>query len=81
MEKACVVNDYNIQSKGVPKVNDFFTTSKTGLVEETKDTRRNLTTTQPTISMDLTWMILGDFKLYYSVVEDLKNMKENIIVF
>jgi hypothetical protein len=31
--------------------------------------------------MDLTQMILGDLKLGYSVVEDLKKMKENIAVF
>ena len=47
----------------------------------TKDTRRNSTTSQPTTNMDLTHMILGDFKLDYSVVEDLKKMKENITVF
>lgn len=43
--------------------------------------RRNSTTSQPTTSMDLTQMILGDLKLDYSVVEDLKKMKANIIVF
>jgi hypothetical protein len=43
--------------------------------------RRNSTTSQPTISMDLTHMILGYLKLDYSVVEDLKKMKENITVF
>jgi hypothetical protein len=31
--------------------------------------------------MDLTQMIIGDFKLDYSVVEDLQNMKGNITVF
>ena len=31
--------------------------------------------------MDLTQMILGDFKLDYDVVEDLKKMKVNIMVF
>ena len=31
--------------------------------------------------MDLTQMILGDLKLDYSVVEDLKKMNSNIIVF
>ena len=31
--------------------------------------------------MDLTQKILGDLKLDYDVVEDLKRMKENIIVF
>jgi hypothetical protein len=43
--------------------------------------RRNLTTSQPTTSMDLRHMTLGYLKLYYSVVEDLKKMKENITVF
>ena len=28
MEEACVGNDYNIQSKGAPKINDFPSTSK-----------------------------------------------------
>ena len=31
--------------------------------------------------MDLTQKILGDLKLQYDVVEDLKKMKANIIVF
>ena len=31
--------------------------------------------------MDLTQLILGDLKLDYSVMEDLKKMKANIIVF
>ena len=31
--------------------------------------------------MDLTQMILGDLKLDYSVVEDLKKINANIIVF
>ena len=31
--------------------------------------------------MDLTQMILGDLKLDYSVVEDLKKMNANITVF
>ena len=29
MEEACVGNDYNIRSKGAPKINDFPSTSKT----------------------------------------------------
>lgn len=43
--------------------------------------RRNSLASQSTTSMDLTLMILGDFKLDYSVVEDLKKMNANIIVF
>jgi hypothetical protein len=43
--------------------------------------RRNSLTSQPTTNMDLTQKVLGDLKLDYSVVEDLKKMKENIIVF
>ena len=31
--------------------------------------------------MDLTQKTLGDLKLNYNVVEDLKKMKENITVF
>ena len=74
-------NNYNLQSKGAPKINDFPSTSKSGSLEQTKDTRRNSTTAQPTISMDLTQMILGDLKLDYDAMEYLKKMKENIRVF
>ena len=66
---------------GVHLKYDFPSTSKIGSLEKTKDMRRNSTTSQPTTSMDLTQMILGDLKLDYSVVEDLKKMKANIIVF
>ena len=52
-----------------------------GSLEKTRDTRRNSTNSQPTTSMDLTQMILGHLKLDYSVVEDLKMMKENITMF
>ena len=34
-----------------------------------------------TISLDLTQNILGDLKLYYDVVEDLKKIKSNITIF
>ena len=87
MEEACVGNDYNIQSKGAPKTNDSpYTSNMTTIYIEissaqTKDTRRNPTTTQPTTSMDLTQNILGDSKLDYDVVEELNKMKENITVF
>ena len=54
MEEAFVGNDYNIQSKGAHKINDFPSTLKSGSLENTKDTRRNSTTSQPTTSMDLT---------------------------
>ena len=73
-------NNYNLRSKGAPKINDFPSTLKTTTtsveisLEQTKDTRRNPTTAQPTTSMDLTQMILGDLKLDYSVVEDLKKI-------
>ena len=30
MEEACVGNDYNLRSKGAPKINDFTSTSKNG---------------------------------------------------
>ena len=43
--------------------------------------RRNSTTSQSTTNMDLTQMILGDLKLDYSVVEDLKKMNSNITMF
>ena len=81
MEEACVGNSYNIRSKDAPKINEFPSTSKSKSLENIKDMRRNSTTSQPTTSMDLTQMILGDLKLDYSVVEDLKKMKANITMF
>ena len=54
MEEACVGNDYNIQSKDAPKINDFPSTSKLESLEKFKDMRRNSTTSQSTTSMDLT---------------------------
>jgi hypothetical protein len=78
MEEACVGNDYNLWTKGAPKINNYPSISKTRSLEQTKDTRRNPTTAQPTTSMDLRKKILGDFKLDYDVVEDLKKMKANI---
>ena len=81
MEESCMGNDYNIRRRNTPTTIYFPSTLKVGSSEHTKDTRRNSTTSQPTTSMDLTHMILGDVKLDYSVVEDLKKMKANIIVF
>ena len=54
IEEACVGNNYNLQSKDAPKINDFPSTSKIGSLEQTKDMRRNSSTSQPTTSMDLT---------------------------
>ena len=79
MEEACVGNNYNFQSKGAPKTNDSPSTLK--MSTKNTPTGKNPTTAQPTTSMDLTQKILGDLKLDYDVVEDLKKMKENIIVF
>ena len=81
MEEVWVGNDYNLRSKGAPKINDFPSTSKIGSLEQTEDTRRNSTTFQPTTSMDLKQTILGHLKLNYSVVEDLKKMNANNTVF
>ena len=81
MEEVRVENDYNIRSEGAPQINDFPFTSKSKSLENIKDKRRNSITSQSTTNMDITQMILGDLKLDYSVVEDLKKMKENIIVF
>ena len=75
MEEAYVGNDYNIRSEDAPRINDSLSTSKSESLENIKDTRRNSTTSQPTTSMDLTQMILGDLKLDYGVVENLKKMK------
>ena len=81
MEEACVGNDYNIWSMDAPQINDSPSTSNLESLENIKDMRRNSLTSQSTTSMDLTQMILGDLKLDYSVVEDLKKMKANITVF
>ena len=80
MEEACAGNNYNLRSKGAPKTKDFPFTLKTGSLEQTKDTRRNPTTAQPTTRMDLTQQISSDLKLEYDLVEYLKKMKENITV-
>ena len=50
-------------------------------LENIKDIRRNSLASQSTTNMDLTQMILGDLKLDYSVVEDLKKMNAKITVF
>ena len=81
MEESCVGNAYNIQSEGAPKINYFPSTLKSESLEIIKDKRMNSITSQSTTNMDLTQMILGDLKLDYSVVEDLRKMKANITVF
>ena len=50
-------------------------------LEKDKDSGKDSTAIKSTTSMDLTQNILGDLKLDYDVVEDLKKMKYNIIVF
>ena len=42
---------------------------------------KKVSPSQTPISLDLTQKILGDIKLDYDVVEDLKKVKDNIIVF
>ena len=46
-----------------------------------KEKEREVTPSRTPISLDLTQKILGDLKLDYDVVEDLKKMKANITVF
>jgi hypothetical protein len=102
MEEECIGNDYNLQSKGAPKMNDTPSTCKTNNKSSSskqpstdkspekdkekksikeKETKREVTPSKTPISLDLTQKILGNLKLDYDVVEDLKKMKENIIVF
>jgi hypothetical protein len=81
MEEACVGNDYNIWSRDAPQINDFPSTSKSESLENIKDMRRNFVTSQSTTNIDFNTNDLEDLKLDYSVVEDLKKMKENITVF
>ena len=94
MEEACVGNYYNLRSKGALKSNDSLSSLKTGVrktLDATTSTEKSLerdkyngkvsTITKSTTSMDLTQKIFGDLKLDYDVVEDLKKMKANIIMF
>jgi hypothetical protein len=81
MEEACVGNDYNMRIRDAPQINDSPSTSKLGSLENIKDMRRNSLTSQSTTNMDLTQMILGDLKLDYSVVEELKKMNAKITMF
>ena len=50
------------------------------IIKEIKK-EKEVTPSRTPISLDLTHKILGDLKLDYDVVEDLKKMKANIIVF
>ena len=102
MEEACIGNDYNIRSKGAPKMNDSPSTSKMNNKSSTskqtsidkspkkekekenekeKEKENKFIPTKSPISLDLTQKILGDLKLDYDVVEDLKKMKANITIF
>ena len=94
LEESCVGNDYNLRSKGMPKCADPSSTSKTTTKktpttmtsteiypEKVKYNGKDSTTIKSTTSMDLTHNILGDLKLDYDLVEDLKKMKANITVF
>ena len=49
--------------------------------EKEKDKEKEIIPSKSPISLDLTLKILGDLKLDYDVVEDLKKMKANITVF
>ena len=93
LEEACIGNDYNLQSKGAPKCVDSSSTwkmvvKKTPSTEtsteispkKAKDNGKDSTIIKSTTSMGFTQKILGELKLGYDVVEDLKKMKANIIV-
>ena len=94
LEEACVGNDYKLHSKGVLKYNDspstlnmvakktHATTISTEMyLEKVKDSRKDSTTIQFAIRMDLNQKGLGDLKLDYDVMEYLKKMKANITMF
>ena len=49
--------------------------------EKEKEKEKEVIPSKSPISLDLTQKILGDIKVNYDVVEDLKNMKSNITVF
>ena len=93
LEAACVGNYYNLWSKGAPKYNYSTSTSKTIAKKTTpdatstktspdkvKDNGKDSIAIKSTPNMDLTKNILGDLKLDYDVVEDLKKIKSNITV-
>ena len=73
--------------KMVAKKKPVTTTSATKVTytsksfEKDKINDNHPTASKPTIILDLTQKILGDLKLDYDVVEDLKKMKANIRVF
>ena len=94
LEEACAGNDYNLQSKSAPKYNDSPSTLKMVVKKNTlavtsteispdkaKYNGKDSTTIMSTPNMDLTQNILGDLKLNYDVVEELKKMKANITMF
>ena len=80
MPSTSKTNDNNASSKqlyidkDLEKEKEKETTKK---IVKDKEVTPSLTP----ISIDLTQKIHGDLKLYYDVVEDLKKMKANIIVF
>ena len=49
--------------------------------EKEREKEKEVIPRKSPISLDLTQNILGDLKLDYDVVEDLKKMKENITIF
>ena len=100
MEEACIANDYNIRSKGDPKMNDspsaFKINNKNPTSKHTstdkslekgkekenvkeKEKEREVTPTKTPISLNLTQKILGDLKLDYDVVEDLKKRRQILL--
>ena len=96
MGEACLGNDYNLHSKGAPKMNGSPSTSKTNTKNSTskqtstdkslekekdKEKDKEVIPSKFPISLDLTQKILGDIKLDYNVVQDLKKMKANITIF
>ena len=88
MEEACVGHDYNLHSKGSPNSNDSPSTMKTNTNKTTttttftsKQTSTDKSPKKSPISLDFPQKILGDLKLDYDVVEDLKKMRANITIF
>lgn len=95
MEEACIWNDYNLRNKGAPKSSNSTSILKKPAIEASttkvtftrksyekdKFNENHPTTIKPTIKMDISQNILGDFKLDFDVVEDLKKMKVNLFVF
>jgi hypothetical protein len=71
----------NIVANKTPTIVTFTSKETSNHKSPEKEKEKELTPRKSPINLDLTKNILRDLKLYYDVVEYLKKMKENIVVF